>query len=405
MTKHARLSPSSAHRWLHCPASVLLEANYPNTSSSYADEGTAAHELASRCLETGTNTCYYMGEVFNVNGTNYIFDEEMADNVQQYVDYVRSIGGDLYVEQRLSISQITGEPGAFGTSDAVIIDDDELIIVDLKYGRGIRVDAENNEQLSIYALAALNEFEIVTDLNSVRMVIHQPRVSNISEWVISADELRAFGNSIKPKTEHIATLIKSNIVSDADYQPSEDACRFCRAMADCPGARKRVLTTVADDFVDETQPIAPQIERAPHREMDNNLLGNLLNAVGFIEDWCKAIRAKAEGELFAGHTVPGFKLVEGRRGTRQWNDVSAVEEMMKSMRLKVDEMYDMKLISPTSAEKLHKAGVIGPRQWPKLEELITQSNGKAAVVPISDKRPAINVNAVADEFIDETATA
>ena len=163
-----------------------------------------------------------------------------------------------------------------------------------------------------------------------------------------------------------------------------------------------MLTTVADDFVDTTQPVAPQLEHAAERTFDNATLGNLLGAVDLIEGWCKAIRAKAEAELLAGRPVPGFKLVEGRRGARRWADDKEVEATMKSMRMKLEEMYDFSLISPTTAEKLHKAGTIGPRQWPKLQGLITQSEGKPSVAPASDKRPALVIQASADDFANVT---
>ena len=145
-----------------------------------------------------------------------------------------------------------------------------------------------------------------------------------------------------------------------------------------------------------------QIEHAAERTFDNAILGNLLGAVDLVESWCKAIRAKAEAELLAGRPVPGYKLVEGRRGARRWSDDKEVEATMKSMRMKLEEMYDFSLISPTTADKLHKAGTIGPRQWPKVEALITRAAPKPSVAPASDKRPALVIKPVADEFEDLT---
>lgn len=184
--------------------------------------------------------------------------------------------------------------------------------------------------------------------------------------------------------------------------PGNDQCRFCKAKAICPKLTEHVLATVADDFVDVSKPVAPQLEHAAERAFDNAILGNLLGAADLIEGWCKAIRAKAEAELLAGHPVPGYKLVEGRRGSRRWANDAEVEQTMKSMRMKLEEMYDFSLISPTTAEKLHKAGTIGPRQWPKLQGLITQSEGKPSVAPEADKRPALVIQATADEFADMT---
>lgn len=405
MSTHARLSPSSASRWMTCPGSVPLEGGYHDESSEFASEGTAAHELAAMALTDGNDAVAYLDRVIEADGRKFTVDHDMASYVQDYIDYVRSIEGELFVEQRLSIAHITGEDNAHGTSDAVILAGDELIICDLKYGRGVKVDATNNKQLQIYALAAMAEYEFVYDFSQVRLVIHQPRLHHVSEWAISVDSLRAFGQTVTKASERCEAAVvyhaKHGEIHEKYLAPSEDACRFCKAKADCPALRSHVLATVADDFVNIDEPIAPQLNT--EREVANALLGNLLGATDLIEGWCKAIRAKAEAELFAGREVPGYKLVQGRKGDRAWGDATEAETTLKAMRMKVEEMYDLKLISPTTAEKLHKAGKIGPRQWPKLQGLITQPDGKPSVAPADDKRPALVMTAVEDEFNDETA--
>jgi hypothetical protein len=215
--------------------------------------------------------------------------------------------------------------------------------------------------------------------------------------------LREFASLIAPKVARANLCIELDSADEDDLNPGDKQCKFCKAKATCPALTKHVLATVADDFVDIERPVAPQLAGIAEREVDNNLLGNLLGAVDLVEGWCKAIRAKAESELFSGRQVPGFKLVEGRRGARQWANAEEAEAALKNMRLKVKEMYDLKLISPTTAEKLHKAGKIGPRQWPKLQDFITQAEGKPSVAPESDKRPALVMTAVEDEFHDESA--
>lgn len=409
MSTHAQLSPSSAHRWLHCSGSVALEAECPDDSSDFADEGTAAHELAALSLTNEQDASAFLGRVIDVNGKGWEVTPEMAEHVQKYIDYVRALGGELMVEQRLSVEAITGEVDAKGTSDAVVLIGEELVIVDLKYGRGVKVDAERNEQLQIYALAALGEFEFLGDFKRARLVIVQPRLDHIGEWDCTVEALRTFGQEVTRSAERCFSALKYygnyKELHERYLTPGNDQCRFCKAKAVCPALRDHVLSTVADDFVDVSKPVAQQIEHADERTVDNAILGNLLGAVDLIESWCKAIRAEAEAELLAGHLVPGFKLVEGRRGARRWMNDAEVEQTMKSMRMKAEEMYDFTLISPTTAEKLHKVGTIGPRQWPKLQSLITQSEGKPSVAPESDKRPALVIQATADEFADVTETA
>jgi len=432
---HAKLSPSGADRWMVCPGSTVLEDGKPDTSSTFADEGTAAHFLAATCLERGHDAKQYAADSYVIQlceneftGSHFerfksdsseelagkvlsefVVDYDMAEFVQAYVDRCRAVGGEQFYEQRLPIGHITKEDGAHGTSDFVGIADGELVIRDLKYGRGVKVDADGNRQLRIYALAAMDEFGLLYDFDRVRIAIDQPRIGNVSEAVYTIEEMEQFREEVGVAVAMVEMARKFG-ANDPDklivYLKVDDkACTFCKGKADCPRLRNHVLTLVADDFVDESKEIAPQLDGCASRTMDNALLGNLLSSVDIIEDFCKAIRAKAEAELFAGRDVPGYKLVQGRKGSRAWANAAEAEATLKSMRLKVEEMYDLKLISPTTAEKLAKAGTIGPRQWPKLQEIIEQPEGKASVAPASDKRPALKIAAVEDEFADETETA
>jgi hypothetical protein len=393
--QHALLSPSSAHRWIRCPGSVALEKDLPNTSSEFADEGTDAHELAAMVLTDRAHQAFaYEGRVLS---KGFTATKEMCEYVQKYVDTVLEYCGEsntLLVEQRLPISHVTGEEGAAGTSDAVILtaDGEELQVHDLKYGMGVEVDAEENEQLMLYALGALEEFGMLGDFKRVRMVIHQPRRQHLSEWDCTVEELLAFGRQVKGSAS-LATLV----VGGAPLVPGDKQCRFCKAKATCPALAAKVQEEIGADF-DELL-----VEQGTTREvrlLPLEQLSKHMQAVDIIEDWCRAVRQAVHAELLAGGDVPGFKLVQGRQGNREWTSKDEAESTMKAMRLKLDQMYKMSIISPTDAEKLLAKD--NPRRWSTLQKLITRSEGKPSVAPVSDKRPAIIVKPVSSDFDDLT---
>lgn len=376
MTTHAKLSPSSAVRWMTCPGSVTLSEGIPDKAGKFADEGTDAHELAAVCLGEGTDASSYLGVAME---KGHIVDTDMAMHVQTYIDYVRSIVGDnlLAVEQRLDIEFMTGEKGAAGTSDVVAIVGDELIVVDLKYGMGVRVDAKDNPQLQMYAAAAVREFDILQDFKTVRMIIVQPRLNAVSEWVQNMDEMADF-------VSEVATGSHNTRSYTTDYQTSEKGCQFCRAKAICPAIEKDIL-----DTFDMVTP-----------DDKHSRLAMVMDKANMIEAWIKAIRAEVESRLLAGDSVPGWKIVQGKRGNRAWTSKEAAEDMLKEMRLKHSDMYDYSFISPTTAEKLNKKDVLGDRQWAKVQSLITQSEGKPSVAPDSDSRPVFSMSVSSDDFND-----
>jgi hypothetical protein len=389
---------------MRCPGSVQACADLPDESSKFADEGTAAHFLASECLGRGDEPFSHLGRTILVSrdgaewlpegwaagnaASSFLVDQDMCLAVRDYVDYVRGVskatGGALLVEQRLPISSLTGESGAHGTADAVILAEREIIVIDLKYGRGVAVSAADNEQLQIYALAALREFGLAQDFDRVRMVIHQPRLGAVSEATLSIDDLADFG-------ERVLEAAGFTQYPDALLNPSEEACRWCRAKATCPALRAEVVELFG------AVP-APQAESA-------DVLADCMAKVDLIEGWCKAVRAEVETRLLTGKPVRGWKVVQGKKGNRKWSSDADAEAMLKAMRIPHDRMYDYAVISPTSAEKLAKAEVIGPRQWPRVAALITQAEGKPSVAPESDKRPALVMSAVADAFNDVTTLA
>ncbi|HBS7723328.1 DUF2800 domain-containing protein [Klebsiella pneumoniae] len=401
---HARLSPSSAHRWTRCPGSLALESTQPDKSSAFAEEGTRAHELAEKILNGRLQGFEHQG------GT----DPEMHDYVLRYVDAVWTLaeGNELMVEQRVDFSHIVGVENSFGTADAVVIVGNELQIHDLKYGRGVQVDAEQNEQLQLYALGALEQFNLLYDFDSVRLFIHQPRLNHVSEWALSVEELEAFGQRAQEAAANVIVMFNIaecegvNTLPLENFTPGEKQCRFCKASAICTAREQFHMQTVAGDFDDLTAPVSELITNAIARVpmLTNEQLAEIYGQADFLESWLKAIRDRVNSELNAGHPVPGFKLVTGKQGNRAWRNEVEAEELLKSFRLKQDQMYSQKVISPTQAEKLLKKE--SPRRWTKVEALITRSDGKPTIAPESDPRPALNVNPVNDfDDVSEDAIA
>lgn len=413
---HAHLSPSSAEKWMTCPGALAMEDGIPDTPSEYSDEGTAAHFLAAHCLESDAHPAASIGKTIGVNDeafwllpdspaarSQFRIDMEMAGHVNTYVQNIKrfAVGGQLLVEQRIPIGQITGEEGAGGTADAVILQGDELQIHDLKYGMGVQVEAEENKQLMIYALGALDEYSLLGEFSQVRLFIHQPRVHHApSEWVVSVEALREFGKQVTARAkvcdlafEHRANWLPGGVAPGLEYlTPSEKGCKWCKAKADCPALAAFVTEAVGAEFEDLGKtPVKAEEALSLQVQGDPAILAQKMAACDLIEQWIKAVRAKVESELFAGHEVPGYKLVQGKRGARQWGNATEAEEMLRSMRLKQEEMYDFKLISPTSAEKIfgEKGSAPSTKRWNKLQALITQSDGKPSVAPASDKRPAL----------------
>ncbi|WP_175982573.1 DUF2800 domain-containing protein [Caballeronia zhejiangensis] len=409
--QHALLSPSSAWTWITCKASTAAQLGQPDDSSEYADEGTAAHELAKWCLDAGNDATAYIGRIITVGEREFEVDDEMAGFVQTYVDGVRErveaykLAGatvEMFVEQRLSIEHITGEKGAKGTSDCVLIacfadGHTEICVIDLKYGRGVAVDATNNYQGLMYAAAAVEEHSDFYSFRTVLIVIHQPRLSEKpSEWSLPIADLVDFvEKTAKPAAEQAMLYVESVDFAPlalSDFNPGEKQCKFCKAKAVCPALAAHVEETISMDF--DQIPLST-LGDAVHM-LDNDRLGVIYESLDLIDGWMKAVRGRIEVELLAGNAVPGVKLVAGRKGARKWSSTDEAETLLKSMRLKQDEMYTFKVISPTQAEKL--LAKESPRRWKKVEALVTQADGKPSVAPEHDKRPALVIEPAVDEF-------
>jgi hypothetical protein len=410
---HALLSPSGAHRWMECPASVYHDTGVDD-SNEYSDEGTAAHALATMSLIEGVPCHGYTGRRIEVGELRTVeVTEEMAVDVQRYCDSIISYAGGMsaigktaFIEVEVPIGHITGEHGATGTADVVILVPGpvpELQVHDLKFGRGVEVHPEENEQLMMYALGALHAHDPLGEIQRVRMVIHQVRKGPAREWDCDVSTLRSFERRVRDAAGRAFDARSASTPPPPEaYTPGDETCRWCEHKASCAALQAHLENVVGARFEDLTKPAYSPAVLA--KADDADALATRMNACDLLEDWIKAVRAEVEKRLFEGRPVPGWKIVQGKKGAREWVSNDDAEKMLRQQfRLPIEVAYNLKLKSPPQVEKLMKSGEVGPRQWEKLQEMITQREGQPSVAPESDKRPAYTLPSAAD-FDDVSKT-
>lgn len=438
---HALISPSAGARITLCPASVLLSQGIKDEGSSYAAEGTKAHRLAELSARSDPTLTSRFVRLLGLDDAEKaelaaLWKEAPAEMQRAADEYVRALKNILpypverdarpirvvATEVRVPLVAITGEPDAYGTADFLCIEGHTIHIVDFKYGAGVPVSAEENMQLSIYAAAALDAYDMEGmeyGIDLVCLHIVQPRASsNVPFWSIERSRLN---EEILPKFQRAATRARHLVAHPEELrvdwpfqgedkgdfcEPAETskACQFCRAKAECPALKKtlalgmEVVEASAKAEPAASVPTTVQEIKAIPVPSDPASLGRAFIYLDAIETWCKAVRGAALKNLTQGTSVPGLKLVNGRAGPRKWADEKAVEDALKGY-LKVDELYEKKVISPTAAEKLVKAERIGKTKWKKLQELITRKGPGVLVVPESDPREAVQPD-LEDAFDD-----
>jgi hypothetical protein len=371
MTKqHAKLSASASMRWMLCPGSIKACEGMPEKSSIFADEGSAAHELAEMVL-LGKISCAddWLNKPLIEHNT-ITAEQEMCDAVQSYVDYVESLKGDLFVEQRVDYSHIA--PSGFGTADAILLDPDSEVIriVDLKYGKGHKVDADYNTQMMLYAIGAVENFGFLyDDFEFVEMTICQPRLDHISEWNIPMEGLIKW-------SEYAAARANRALDDDAERVPGEKQCQWCLFKAQCPELKDFAEQAILAEFDNIG-------ELSDVNKLTDDQISKILESKKLILTWLTAVEDYVVEKLESGETFTGYKLVAGR-SLRQWSDDDQAEQEL--VRAVGDKAHTRKLISPAQAEKL-----LGKKHMTEIEHLVVKPEGKPTLAPESDKRPAVNV--------------
>ncbi|NMB97437.1 MAG: DUF2800 domain-containing protein [Clostridiaceae bacterium] len=374
MRKHAILSASGAYRWMNCTPSARLELEFDDSSGEAAAEGTAAHALSEHKLRKAL-------KMESKRPVSLYDSEEMENYTDGYVDFVLEVIEQvvqvcsdplILIEQRLDFSKYV--PDGFGTGDCIIIADKILNIIDFKYGQGVLVSAEDNPQMKLYALGALDLFDGIYDIEMVSMTIYQPRRENVSTSTVSKESLYQWAEEVlKPKAELA-------FAGDGIYCPGE-WCQFCRAAVKCRARAEAKMKLARFEFA--LPPLLTDEE-----------ITDILSSISDLTSWANEIIAYAtDAAVNHGKKWPGFKVVEGR-SNRKYKDEEAVAQAAKNAGYQ--DIYRQSLITITEMEKL-----MGKSKFNEvLGGLVMKPPGKPTLVPISDKRPEMNTSSAKNDFME-----
>ena len=386
---HARLSASGAHKWLNCPMSLWMEDEIPEPESSYAAEGTKAHTLAEITLKYEVLKTMTLEAYTKEREKLEPVDAEMQEHVQSFVDYVkerfasarqRTKDAILLSEARLDYS--CWAPEGFGTGDVVIIADGYMEIIDLKYGKGVVVYAQDNPQLKLYALGAVSEYEMLYDVDEVYVTIFQPRLDHISSQLYTVEELEDWGyNSVIPGA-------KKALRGEGRCTPGEHCDKgFCRARPICRAYAEQNLSVAKFDYA-HPQTLTP------------SEISSILEHVDQLTRWAKMVKDYALDQMLHGKEIPGFKAVEGRSN----RSYSSEKEVLAALIEAGKDPVDFSTTKPLGITEMEKK--LGKKTFDELlGGLIIKPAGSPTLVPATDKRPAINSEEAAandfKEFIDK----
>lgn len=386
--KHAKLNCSSSMRWINCPGSVRLSENFPQTSSKYADEGTIAHLYLEESVKDdpqGRQKALDQAAQFYNDHPEL---DDTANSIRNNIDgmmawllgeYQKEKATDpavqVYSEQQVDLTAYI--PKGFGTTDVTIARTGFLHIIDLKYGKGVKVDAEGNTQLRLYALGMLDMLDMIYDVKEVQMTIYQPRLENVSTDRISAADLRTWGEEV------IRPAAKLALSRDAPFSagswcqfcPAKGICR-CRAEYSLELENYRIKTTLTDTEI-----------------------GEVLGRIDALTKWAEDLKAAALTKIEEGGDIPGWKVVEGK-SNRKFSDKADEKTIVaaaKKAGFDRSLLYESKMLTLSQIEKL-----MGKKTFAEaLGQYVEKPQGKPTLAPESDKRPSIIGGKPADVFAGE----
>ncbi|MBR5088587.1 MAG: DUF2800 domain-containing protein [Ruminiclostridium sp.] len=380
--QHALLSASGAHRWLSCTPSARLETQFPDKGSDFAAEGTLAHSLAELKVRKyiGTISAQKYRAEFKKIAENEKYTPEMDTHTDSYLEFIKDKAAEydtkpfIVPEQRLDFSNIV--PEGFGTGDCIMIGGGVLMVIDFKYGQGVKVEAKMNPQMMLYAVGALNAFSILYDIRTVTMHIFQPRIENVDTYTVTRKFLDTWANGIKPIAEKAYN-------GEGEYNAGE-WCRFCRAKSLC-----RARAAFSEEPFEKSGGAAPEL-------LSREEIGEILKRADAIKKWISDLEEWSLSELLAGNEVPGWKAVEGR-SVRQFSDTDAAFKHLVDSGYDEAVLYERKPITLTAVEKL-----LGKKDFEaQLSEFVIKPPGKPTLAQATDKRAAITNKTTAAEAFGE----
>jgi hypothetical protein len=386
---HAILSPSGASRWLACTKSALLEQQFEDRAGEAAQEGTLAHKIGEILIKRDTLTNYQYALDITPCLNDPLYKPEMMGYMEDFASFVierfnaaKAITPDAILEQevKLPLEKFTGEKGAYGTGDNIIIADGTMEVIDLKYGKGVRVEAEENKQMILYALGALELYAEWYQIDRVKMTIYQPRIDNFSTWICTVGDLICWANYIIPVAD-MALHGKGDFVVG-------DHCQFCRAKPVCKKHADYQMEIAKHDFLD------------PALLNDTEVVDILKRKKAFT-DWLKAIDEYALAEaVLKNKKWPEMKLVEGR-SVRKYSDQEKVAAVLIEDGWTEEQIYKKELFGITAM-----TGVLTKKVFETLVgPFLVKPPGKPTLVAETDKRDEINsLDAAKSDFHLETET-
>lgn len=392
---HARFAPSSAHRIFDCPASLVLNEQEPDREIFEAAEGTVAHHVAEICARMRRDPEEFLGMTFDSGDLDADYDEEqhsskgfaitvddeMVQGVGEYLDRIMNLPGDHYVETRVNISPWCPIPDQFGTCDHAAAAHKKLIITDLKYGR-VRVDAEQNKQLVMYALGFINEYDWLYDFDEVIIRIAQPRLDHFDVWATTKAELLAIGEQIKAR---FALALSKK----PPFGPSEKACRFCKVNYKCRANHDFLYSTRIMLLDDDDDFVEPDLML-----MSDEELSTLWKRKPMYEKRMRDVEDYLHKKVADGEFVPGLKTVAGR-SSRYFTSELDAEMLLLDAGVPESKLYSKpEFVSPAMAEKLVRG-----EAKKKLQSFIKSKPGKPCLVSSDDKRKDLTVQSL--ELLDD----